>query len=54
MLLGKMLEKKKALTGATESEASGPARRLKKMLVDLSEYDKAHDIARTFHLKEAL
>ena len=53
LLLGKMLEKKHALT-MTESETSGLARRLKKMLVDLNEYDNARDIARTFHLKEAL
>lgn len=30
------------------------ARRLKKMLVDLNEYDHARNMARTFHLKEAL
>lgn len=53
MLLGKILEKKHE-AGVTESETSGLARRLKKMLVELNEYDKARDIARTFHLKEAL
>ncbi|EXB53993.1 GC-rich sequence DNA-binding factor 1 [Morus notabilis] len=53
MLLRKILEKKHE-SGVTESETSGLARRLKKMLVELNEYDKARDIARTFHLKEAL
>lgn len=53
LLLGKMLEKKHASI-MTESETSGLARRLKKMLVDLNDYDNARDIARTFHLKEAL
>lgn len=42
------------MIGITESETSGLARRLKKMLVELNEYDNARDIARTFHLKEAL
>jgi GC-rich sequence DNA-binding factor len=53
LLLGKTLEKKHVI-GITESETSGLARRLKKMLVELNEYDNARDIARTFHLKEAL
>ncbi|KAH7516588.1 hypothetical protein FEM48_Zijuj10G0151100 [Ziziphus jujuba var. spinosa] len=52
--LGKTLEKKKHGLGVTESETSALARRLKKMLVELNEYDNARDIARTFHLKEAL
>lgn len=51
--LGKTLEKKH-LAGVTENETAGLARRLKKMLVELNEYDSARDIARTFHLKEAL
>lgn len=51
--LGKSLRKKHEV-GVTESEANGLARRLKKMLVELNEYDNARDIARTFHLKEAL
>ncbi|CAL8994887.1 unnamed protein product [Prunus brigantina] len=51
--LGRTLEKKHSL-GVTQSETSGLARRLKKMLVDLNEYDKARDITRTFNLKEAL
>ncbi|KAG6671419.1 hypothetical protein I3842_16G003200 [Carya illinoinensis] len=53
LFLGKTLEKKHVM-GVTESETSGLARRLKKMLVELNEYDYARDIARTFHLKEAL
>ncbi|KAM1102449.1 hypothetical protein ACFX2I_011085 [Malus domestica] len=51
--LGRTLEKKHSL-GVTQSETGGLARRLKKMLVDLNQYDKARDIARTFNLKEAL
>ncbi|GLT95290.1 hypothetical protein SLE2022_129820 [Rubroshorea leprosula] len=51
--LGRTLEKKRA-AGVTESELGGLARRLKKMLVDLNEYDKARDITRAFNLKEAL
>lgn len=51
--LAKTLEKKH-LPGVTEGETAGLARRLKKMLVELNEYDNARDIARTFHLKEAL
>ncbi|KAJ0037627.1 hypothetical protein Pint_21939 [Pistacia integerrima] len=51
--LGKTLEKKH-LAGVTENETGGLARRLKKMLVELNEYDNARNIARTFRLKEAL
>ncbi|KAK3183191.1 hypothetical protein Dsin_030477 [Dipteronia sinensis] len=51
--LGKSLEKKQS-AGLSENETGGLARRLKKMLVDLNEYDNARAIARTFHLKEAL
>ncbi|KAK1567818.1 hypothetical protein Q3G72_017067 [Acer saccharum] len=51
--LGKSLEKKQS-AGVSENETGGLARRLKKMLVDLNEYDNARAIARTFHLKEAL
>lgn len=53
LMLGKTLEKKQA-SGLPENETSGLARRLKKMLVDLNEYDEARAILRTFHLKEAL
>ncbi|XVE91071.1 hypothetical protein DITRI_Ditri20bG0126600 [Diplodiscus trichospermus] len=53
LLLGKTLERRHA-SGVTEGEAGGLARRLKKMLVELNDYDSARDIARRFHLKEAL
>ncbi|KAK9277731.1 hypothetical protein L1049_007278 [Liquidambar formosana] len=53
LMLGKTLEKKH-VSGVTESETGGLARRLKKMLVELNEYDQARAILRTFHLKEAL
>lgn len=51
--LGKALEKKHA-SGVSESETSGIARRLKRMLVELNEYDRARTLARNFQLKEAL
>lgn len=51
--LGRTLEKKH-VSGVTETETGGLARRLKKMLVELNEYDYAREIARTFHVKEAL
>jgi GC-rich sequence DNA-binding factor len=51
--LGKTLEKKRVM-GITENETSGLARRLKKLLVELNEYDNARELAKTFHLKEAL
>lgn len=53
LTLGKALEKKHA-SGVSESETSGLARRLKKMLVELNEYDRARTLARNFQLKEAL
>lgn len=53
MRIGKKLEKRH-LVGATESDTIRLARRLKRMLVELNEYDKARDISKTFHLKEAL
>ncbi|KAF8396485.1 hypothetical protein HHK36_018108 [Tetracentron sinense] len=53
LTLGKTLEKKHA-SGVSETETSGLARRLKKMLVELNQYDKARAISRTFQLKEAL
>ncbi|XP_071723860.1 transcriptional repressor ILP1-like [Rutidosis leptorrhynchoides] len=52
MSLGRTLEKKRG--GMDEQEASGLARRLKKLLVELNEYDLARDLGKTFHLKEAL
>lgn len=51
--LGKSLEKKHGSRGL-EAGASGLARRLKKMLVELNEYDHARAMSRTFNLKEAL
>lgn len=53
LILGKTLEKKHG-SGLSESSTSGLARRLKKMLVELNEYDKARAISRTFQLKEAI
>jgi GC-rich sequence DNA-binding factor len=49
-----MTLEKRHVSGVTETETSGLARRLKKMLVELNDYDNARDMARTFHLKEAL
>uniref|UniRef100_A0A7N0TSM8 GCF C-terminal domain-containing protein n=1 Tax=Kalanchoe fedtschenkoi TaxID=63787 RepID=A0A7N0TSM8_KALFE len=51
LLLGKTLEKRGS--GASESEASGLARRVMTMLVELNEYDEARAISRTFQLKGA-
>ncbi|KAK9153811.1 hypothetical protein Sjap_001291 [Stephania japonica] len=51
--LGKVLEKKHA-SGVSETDIKGLARRLKKLLVELNEYDKARAMLRTFQLKEAL
>ncbi|KAL4307896.1 hypothetical protein HN51_042327 [Arachis hypogaea] len=48
--LARILERR----NAAETDTSHLARRLKKILVDLNEYDHARNIARTFHLKEAL
>lgn len=45
--LGKILERRNV-------QESDLARRLKRILVDLNEYDHARTMARTFHLKEAL
>ncbi|XWS16626.1 hypothetical protein CRYUN_Cryun34aG0106200 [Craigia yunnanensis] len=53
LLLGKTLERRHA-SGVTENETGGLARQLKKMLVELNDYDSARDIARRLHLKEAL
>ncbi|XP_028776367.1 transcriptional repressor ILP1 [Neltuma alba] len=51
--LGRILEKRN-VGGVVEGDTSQLARRLKKILVDLNEYDNARNIARTFRLKEAL
>nr|GMD37771.1 transcriptional repressor ILP1 [Ipomoea batatas] len=53
LALSRMLEKKHLSTGA-ELETGKLARRLKKMLVELNEYDHAREISRTFNIKEAL
>ena len=53
LTLAKTLEKKHG-SYLGESETGGLARRLKKMLVELNEYDKARALSRTFNLKEAL
>ncbi|KAK4423605.1 Transcriptional repressor ILP1 [Sesamum alatum] len=50
LLIGKTLEKKYAM----ETESGKLVRRLKKMLVELNEYDHARALSRTFNLKEAL
>ncbi|MQM05415.1 hypothetical protein Taro_038224 [Colocasia esculenta] len=52
MELGRKLEKRHA--SGIEEDTVGLARRLKKILVDINEYDKARTILRTFKLKEAL
>ncbi|KAM7274726.1 hypothetical protein ACFE04_016592 [Oxalis oulophora] len=52
MSLGKTVEKRRS--SMDERETNGLSRRLKKMLVELNEYDYAREIAKTFHLKEAL
>ncbi|XP_077220232.1 GC-rich sequence DNA-binding factor-like protein [Tasmannia lanceolata] len=51
--LGKTLEKKHSSGGSSE-ETYRLALRLKKMLVELNEYDKARAVLRTFQLKEAV
>ncbi|KAE9615412.1 putative GC-rich sequence DNA-binding factor [Lupinus albus] len=48
--LGRILERR----NVPESDTNNLARRLKKMLVDLNEYDHAKNMTRTFRLKEAL
>ncbi|KAK4786948.1 hypothetical protein SAY86_010781 [Trapa natans] len=53
LLLGMSLQKKQS-SGVSEVEISGLARRLKKMLVELNEYDSARELAKAFHLREAL
>ncbi|KAK6116372.1 hypothetical protein DH2020_049834 [Rehmannia glutinosa] len=53
LLIGKTLEKKH-VSSAMETETGRLVRRLKKMLVELNEYDHARALSRTFNLKEAL
>lgn len=52
--LGDKLEKRHGYGGSESETAVKLARRLKKMLVELNEYDHARAILRTFNLKEAL
>ncbi|KAI4302216.1 hypothetical protein MLD38_037994 [Melastoma candidum] len=51
--LGNALQKRH-VSGVAEAETGNLARRLKKILVELNEYDYARELARAFHLKEAL
>ncbi|KAJ8759323.1 hypothetical protein K2173_006843 [Erythroxylum novogranatense] len=53
ILLGRTLEKKR-MAEVSGTEIGALARRLKKMLVDLNDYDSARCIVKTFDLKEAL
>ncbi|XP_060214902.1 transcriptional repressor ILP1 [Lycium barbarum] len=53
LTLARVLEKKHS-SSSGEIETSKYARRLKKMLVELNQYDYARDISRTFNIKEAL
>ncbi|KAK4483587.1 hypothetical protein RD792_010786 [Penstemon davidsonii] len=53
VLIGKTLEKRYA-SGGMDIENGKMVRRLKKMLVELNEYDHARALSRTFNLKEAL
>lgn len=52
--IGEKLEKRHAHGGSESESAIKLARRLKKMLVELNEYDHARAILRTFNMKEAL
>ncbi|KAM7484520.1 hypothetical protein LguiA_000529 [Lonicera macranthoides] len=55
LMLGRTLEKKHVSGGGEGGGGSHRlARRLKKLLVELNEYDHARAISRTFNLKEAL
>ncbi|KAI4339437.1 hypothetical protein MLD38_024383 [Melastoma candidum] len=51
--LGSALHKRH-ISGVAEAETGNLARRLKKTLVELNEYDRARELVRTFHLREAL
>ena len=53
LLLGKKLEKMQ-ISNSMDTETGKLVRRLKKMLVELNEYDHGRAISRTFNLKEAL
>ncbi|XP_020589753.1 transcriptional repressor ILP1 [Phalaenopsis equestris] len=51
--IGRELERRHA-SGVSAKETLGLARRLKAMLVQLNQYDRARIMLKTFHLKEAL
>ncbi|PNT71391.1 transcriptional repressor ILP1 isoform X1 [Brachypodium distachyon] len=51
--LSKKLERRH-MSGISEEETHGLARRLKNIMVALNEYDKARNILKSFHLREAL
>lgn len=51
MSIGRTIEKRK---GASAEDVVGLARRLKRMLVELNEYDRARWLSKNFQLKEAL
>ncbi|KAL1568479.1 transcriptional repressor ILP1-like [Salvia divinorum] len=53
LLLGKTMERKHA-SGGMESEMGKLVRRLRKMLVELNQYDHARALSRSFNLKEAI
>eukprot|EP00249_Psilotum_nudum_P023169 c28769_g1_i1 orf=188-3082(-) len=53
MSLGRSVEKRKD-GGVLLEDVLGLARRLKRMLVELNEYDRARRLSKTFQLKEAL
>ena len=53
LLLGKIVERKHASSGM-ESEMGKLVRRLRKMLVELNQYDHARALSRSFNLKEAI
>ncbi|XP_047954357.1 transcriptional repressor ILP1-like [Salvia hispanica] len=53
LLLGKALERKRA-SGGMESEMGKLVRRLRKMLVELNQYDHARALSRSFNIKEAI
>lgn len=53
MALTRAVEKRKE-SGASSEDVLGLARRVKRMLVELNEYDRARRLAKVFQLKEAL
>lgn len=53
LTLGSILEKRLA-SGLVDTETTGLARRLKKILVELHEHGHAGEIVRAFNLQEAV